>query len=82
MPPAIGSNADRAAAYGIPGERVEDNDVDAVYTAAGGAVALARAGEEPSLIEVSGEVHAPASGHIRPLVAEKQTARQVIALVD
>lgn len=49
---AIGSNADRAAAYGIPGERIEDNDVDAVYDAARRAVARARAGDGPSLIEV------------------------------
>ncbi|MGE5719766.1 MAG: thiamine pyrophosphate-dependent dehydrogenase E1 component subunit alpha [Nocardioidaceae bacterium] len=48
---AIGSNADRAAAYGIPGERVE-NDVEAVYDAAARAVARARAGEGPSLLEV------------------------------
>jgi len=49
---AIGSNADRAAAYGIPGQRIEDDDVEAVYTAAGDAVARARAGEGPTLIEV------------------------------
>lgn len=49
---AIGSNAERAAAYGMPGERVEDNDVEAVYAAAGRAVARARAGGGPSLIEV------------------------------
>ncbi|QNN55140.1 thiamine pyrophosphate-dependent dehydrogenase E1 component subunit alpha [Nocardioides mesophilus] len=49
---AIGSNADRASAYGIPGERIEDNDVEAVHAAAGRAVARARAGEGPSLIEV------------------------------
>jgi pyruvate dehydrogenase E1 component alpha subunit len=49
---SVASNADRAAAYGIPGERVEDNDVEAVYDAAGRAVARARAGEGPSLIEV------------------------------
>ena len=48
---AVTSNADRAAAYGIPGERVE-NDVEAVYDAAGRAVARARHGEGPSLIEV------------------------------
>lgn len=48
---SISSNADRAAAYGIPGERVE-NDVEAVYDAAGRAVARARAGQGPSLIEV------------------------------
>jgi pyruvate dehydrogenase E1 component alpha subunit len=49
---AIPSNAARAAAYGMPGERVEDNDVEAVWAAAGRAVARARAGEGPSLIEV------------------------------
>lgn len=48
---AIPSNADRAAAYGIPGERVE-NDVEQVYDAARRAVARARAGAGPSLIEV------------------------------
>ena len=31
---AVPSNAARAAAYGMPGERVEDNDVEAVYAAA------------------------------------------------
>ncbi|MGZ4536664.1 MAG: thiamine pyrophosphate-dependent dehydrogenase E1 component subunit alpha [Nocardioidaceae bacterium] len=49
---AIPSNADRAAAYGIPGERIEDNDVEAVYEAARRAVARARAGQGPSLLEV------------------------------
>jgi TPP-dependent pyruvate/acetoin dehydrogenase alpha subunit len=49
---AIASNADRAAAYGIPGQRVDDNDVEAVYTVAGDAVARARSGDGPSLIEV------------------------------
>lgn len=50
---AIASNADRAAGYGMPGIRVEDNDVEAVYAAAGTAVDRARAGDGPSLIEVS-----------------------------
>jgi len=49
---AVSSNADRAAAYAMPGERVEDNDVEGVYTAVGRAVARARAGEGPSLVEV------------------------------
>ncbi len=49
---AIPSNADRAAAYEIPGHRIDDNDVEAVYTTAGDAVARARAGEGPTLIEV------------------------------
>ena len=49
---AIPSNADRAVAYGIPGQRIEDNDVEAIYTATGDAVARARAGEGPALLEV------------------------------
>jgi pyruvate dehydrogenase E1 component alpha subunit len=49
---AVASNADRAAACGIPGERVEDNDVEAVHDAARRMVARARAGEGPSLLEV------------------------------
>lgn len=50
---AVASNADRAAGYGIPGVRVEDNDVEAVHAEAAKAVARARAGEGPSLIEVA-----------------------------
>lgn len=49
---AVPSNAARAAAYGIPGERVEDNSVEGVYEAAGWAIGRARRGEGPSLIEV------------------------------
>lgn len=41
----------RAAAYAIPGVTVDGNDLPAVYTAAATAVARARAGEGPSLIE-------------------------------
>jgi TPP-dependent pyruvate/acetoin dehydrogenase alpha subunit len=49
---SVPSNAARAAAYDMPGERIEDNAVEAVYAAAGRAVARARAGDGPSLIEV------------------------------
>ena len=49
---AIASNADRAGAYGIPGVRVEHNDALEVFEAAGEAVARARRGGGPSLIEV------------------------------
>ncbi len=49
---AIVNNSDRAAAYGIPGVLVQDNDPVAVYEAAGEAVARARRGEGPTLIEV------------------------------
>jgi TPP-dependent pyruvate/acetoin dehydrogenase alpha subunit len=42
---------DRAAGYGIPGRAVDGNDLDAVRQAVGEAVARARAGEGPTLIE-------------------------------
>jgi len=45
------SVADRAAGYGIPGVVVDGTDVLACYAAARDAVARARAGEGPSLIE-------------------------------
>ncbi|ANS31945.1 pyruvate/2-oxoglutarate dehydrogenase complex, dehydrogenase component alpha subunit (plasmid) [Rhodococcus opacus] len=48
----VPSNATRAAAYGMPGERVEDNAVEAVHHVAGRALERARAGEGPSLVEV------------------------------
>lgn len=43
--------ADRAAAYGMPGVVVDGNDVEAVYEAAGEAIARARRGEGPTLME-------------------------------
>ena len=43
--------AQRASAYGIPGERVDGNDVLAVYATVHKAVQCARAGQGPSLIE-------------------------------
>lgn len=49
---AVASNAERAAAYGMPGVHVEENDPDRVFAAVGEAVARARAGEGPTLIEV------------------------------
>ncbi|MBA7599019.1 Acetoin:2,6-dichlorophenolindophenol oxidoreductase subunit alpha [subsurface metagenome] len=48
---AISNIADRAIGYGIPGIVVDGMDVMAVYEAAGEAVARARRGEGPSLIE-------------------------------
>jgi len=50
---AVQDNSQRAASYGIPGVRIEDNDVLAVYEAAGEAVARARRGEGPTLLEVA-----------------------------
>lgn len=48
---AIERISDRAAAYGMPGTSVDGNDVLAVYEAVSVAVARARAGEGPSLVE-------------------------------
>lgn len=48
----VRSNAARATAYDIPGIRIEDNSVEAVYQAADEAVARARGGGGPTLIEV------------------------------
>jgi pyruvate dehydrogenase E1 component alpha subunit/2-oxoisovalerate dehydrogenase E1 component alpha subunit len=43
--------AERAAGYGIPGVTVDGNDVDAVHKAAAEAVAHARSGQGPTLVE-------------------------------
>ena len=43
--------ADRAAGYGMPGRAIDGNDVLEVYAAASEAVARARAGEGPTLLE-------------------------------
>lgn len=48
---AVANVADRAFAYGIPGVTVDGGDVLAVYGATQEAVARARAGEGPTLIE-------------------------------
>jgi len=43
--------ADRASSYGIPDVTVDGNDVMAVYEAVGEAIARARSGEGPTLVE-------------------------------
>ena len=48
---AVEHVADRAAAYAMPGTVVEGNDLAAVYRATRDAVASARAGDGPSLLE-------------------------------
>jgi 2-oxoisovalerate dehydrogenase E1 component subunit alpha len=48
---AVANVADRAAAYGIPGEVVDGNDVLDCYGAMRRAVDRARAGDGPTLIE-------------------------------
>ncbi len=49
---AIADNSDRASAYGIPGVLVTENDPVAVYEVMGEAIARARRGDGPSLVEV------------------------------
>jgi len=48
----IANIADRAVSYGIPGEVVDGQDVDAVNAAVEAAAARARAGDGPSLLEM------------------------------
>ena len=48
---AIDTIAERALGYGIPGVTVDGNDLEAVHEAASAAVARARAGEGPTLLE-------------------------------
>ena len=49
---SVRDNSPRAAAYGIPGERVEGNDVEKIYEATKRAVDRARAGGGPTLLEI------------------------------
>jgi acetoin:2,6-dichlorophenolindophenol oxidoreductase subunit alpha len=48
---AIATVAERASAYGIPGQRCDGNDVVAVFEATRDAVQRARAGKGPTLLE-------------------------------
>jgi TPP-dependent pyruvate/acetoin dehydrogenase alpha subunit len=48
---AVPTIAERAAGYGMPGVRVDGNDVEAVFAAAAEAVARARVGDGPTLLE-------------------------------
>jgi len=50
---ACGDIVNRAPAFGMPGVKVDGFDFFAVHEAAGEAIARARAGEGPSLLEVS-----------------------------
>ena len=47
---SVATVAERAAAYGIPGERVDGNDVEAVHAAVAAAVSRARSGGGPTLL--------------------------------
>jgi len=66
--------ADRAAAYGLEAIVVDGNDADAVYAVAETALARARAGEGPSLIEALTYRH---GGHSRADPAKYRPAEEV-----
>ncbi len=66
--------ADRAPAYGLPGEVVDGNDVVAVAQAVAKAAALARAGEGPTVLEAKTYRH---FGHSRTDPAKYRPEEEV-----
>lgn len=78
---AIERNADRAAAYGMPGRYVAGNDPDVIFEVAGEQIARARAGHGPSLLEIQTHRYA---GHFLGDTDEYRPAGQLdeIKLAD
>jgi TPP-dependent pyruvate/acetoin dehydrogenase alpha subunit len=79
--------ADKAPGYGIPGVAVDGNDVLAVFRAAREAVARARRGEGPTLIEcrtmrVRGHSEADRYAYVPPELLEQWRARDPITLFE
>jgi len=68
--------SERAAAYGIPGETVDGNDVEAVYYAMSIAARRARAGNGPTLLELETYRFA---GHSRSDPGHYRTKEEVAA---
>jgi TPP-dependent pyruvate/acetoin dehydrogenase alpha subunit len=68
--------ADRASAYGLESIIVDGNDADAVFAVAGRALARARAGDGPSLIEAETYRH---GGHSRADPAKYRPDDEVAA---
>jgi acetoin:2,6-dichlorophenolindophenol oxidoreductase subunit alpha len=71
---AGGDIAARADAYALPGEKVDGNDVVAVRSAAGRALARARSGEGPTLLECLTYRH---KGHSRSDPAKYRPAGEL-----
>ena len=76
--------ADKAAAYGIPGDQVDGNDVLAVYDAARRAVDRARSGGGPTLIEsltyrMKGHAEHDAQAYVPKAELEEWRAKDPIA---
>lgn len=77
----------RAQAYGIPGEIVDGNDVEAVYRVTRQAVERARAGEGPTLIEAKtfrmrGHAEHDDAFYVSKHLLEEWGLRDPIALLD
>lgn len=73
----------RASAYGMPGVEVDGNDVDAVHVAVREAVAMARAGAGPSLVEartyrLGGHWASDPGGYRLPAVEDSWRARDPV----
>ncbi|WP_069801382.1 thiamine pyrophosphate-dependent dehydrogenase E1 component subunit alpha [Thermogemmatispora onikobensis] len=80
---AIEQLAQRAVAYGMPGESVDGNDVLAVMEAVERAVAHARSGRGPALVEcrtfrVRGHSEADKADYVPPALREEWLARDPI----
>jgi TPP-dependent pyruvate/acetoin dehydrogenase alpha subunit len=79
--------ADKAVAYGMPGVKVDGTDALAVHEAAVEAVARARAGEGPSLIEaVTMRMHGHAehdpADYVRPELYEEYAKKDPVELFE
>jgi len=77
--------SDRAAAYGLPGHTIDGNNVLAVYEAAGAAIARARAGGGPTMLECQtyrrcGHSRSDGNAYRDPAESEQWMARDPIEL--
>jgi TPP-dependent pyruvate/acetoin dehydrogenase alpha subunit len=84
---AANALVDKAPGYGIPGVAVDGNDVWAVFAAAREAVARARRGEGPTLIEcrtmrVRGHSEADRYSYVPKALLDEWAARDPIALFE
>jgi pyruvate dehydrogenase E1 component alpha subunit len=84
---AVARVSDRARGYGIPGETADGNDVLAVYDAVGRAVARARAGGGPTLLEfvtfrMTGHSAHDDAGYVPKRLFEEWKAKDPIARLE
>jgi len=84
---ACANVADRGPAYGMPAEIVDGNDVLAVYAATGRAVAHARSGGGPYLVEcktfrMTGHSAHDAADYVPPALFDEWAKRDPIVLLE